>query len=185
MNQKKLTGMYEIKFIKNPPTVENLKSLYDSEMYQSLLSEFAKRTKHELDNRAQNLTALFNKLTHSRRRYLILNIPFDEVLSEFEKSKDDFLNYQIAATLFFNEEENENLDGEFPKGEEPDEDDKSEVVAVFGIDKTFFVDKFCEFYLLKTGDKERLLHFLKRTSMPFAKKYAGQITKLYKQTCSC
>ena len=53
--------MYVIKFIKNPPTVENLKSLYDSEMYQNMLDEFAKRTKHELDNRAQNLTALFNK----------------------------------------------------------------------------------------------------------------------------
>ena len=116
---------------------------------------------------------------------MILNIPFDEVLLEFEKSKDDFLKYQIAATEFFNEKDNDIPDGEFPKGEEPDEDDKLEVVEVFGIDKTFFVDKFCEFYLLRTGDKERLLHFLKTTRMPFAKKYAGQITKLYKQTISC
>ena len=176
--------MYVIKFIKYPPTVENLKSLYNSEMYQSLLNEFAKRTKHELDNREQNLTALFNKLTHSRRRYMILNVPFDEVLSEFEKSKDDFLKYQIAATIFFSEND-KHPDGEFPKGEESDEDDKSEVEEVFGIDKTFLIDKFCEFYLLRTGDKERLLHFLKTTRMPFAKKYAGQITKLYQQTFSC
>ena len=58
-------------------------------------------------------------------------------MSEFEKSKDDFLNYQIAATTFFNEDE-ENLGGEFPEGEEPDEDDKSEVEEVFGIDRTFY-----------------------------------------------
>ena len=176
--------MFEIKFIKNPPTVENLKSFYESDMYQDLLSEFAKRSKHKLDNREQNTTVLFNKLTRYQNRYLILNIPFEEVLSEFEKNKDDFLNYQIAAIAFFNEEVDENPDGEFPKGEEPDEDDKSEVIEVFGIDKTFFIDKFCEFYLLKTGDKERLLHFLKTTRMPFAKKYAGQITKLYNQNAS-
>jgi hypothetical protein len=176
--------MFEIKFIKNPPTVENLKSFYESDVYQDLLSEFAKRSKHKLDNREQNTTVLFNKLTRYQNRYLILNIPFEEVLSEFEKNKDDFLNYQIAAITFFNEKVDENPAGEFPKGEEPDEDDKSEVIEVFGIDKTFFIDKFCEFYLLKTGDKERLLHFLKTTRMPFAKKYAGQITKLYNQNAS-
>ena len=171
--------MYE--FIKNPPTVENLKSLYKSDMYQSLLNEFVKRSKHGLDNREQDLTVLSNKLARFQKRYLILNIPFEEVLSEFEKSKVDFLNYQIAAIAFFNEND-EDPDGEFPEGEEPDEDDKSELIEVLGIDRAFFIDKFCEFYLLKIGDKERLLHFLKTTKMPFAKKYAGQISKLYKQT---
>jgi hypothetical protein len=173
--------MFEIKFIKNPPTVENLKSLYESNMYQDLLNEFVQRSNYKLDNREQNTTILSNKLTRYKSRYLILNIPFEEVLSEFEKNKDEFLNYQIAATTFFNEKKDENPDGEFPKGEEHDEDDESKVIEILGIDKTFFIDKFCEFYLLKTGDKERLLHFLKTTRMPFAKKYAGQIIKLYKK----
>jgi hypothetical protein len=177
--------MFEIKFIKNPPTVENLKSLYESDMYQGLLSEFAEHSKHKLDNREQNQIALLNKLTRYQKRYLILNIPFEVVLSEFEKNKSEFLNYQIAAIAFFNEEVEDNPDGEFPKGEELDKEDKSETIEVLGIDKTFFVDKFCEFYLLKTGDKERLLHFLQTTRMPFAKKYAGQIMKLYKQATSC
>ena len=173
--------MFEIKFIKNPPTVANLKSLYESEQYQDLLVEFDKRSKHKLDNREQNQTALFTKLTRYQKRYLILNIPFEEVLSEFEKNRDEFLNYKIATIAFLNEKEDENPDGEFPKVEELGEEDKSETIEVFGIDKTFFIDKFCEFYLLKTGDKERLLHFLKTTKMPLAKKYAGQITKLYKK----
>jgi hypothetical protein len=171
--------MFEIKFIKNPPTVENLKSLYESDMYQDLLNEFVQRSKQKFDNREQNMTVFFNKLTRYKQRYLILNIPFEEVWSEFEKNKDEFLNYLISVTTFFNKDENS--DGEFPKGEESDKDDKSEVIEVLGIDKTFFINKFCEFYLLKTGDEERLLHFLKTTRMPFANKYAGQIIKLFKQ----
>jgi hypothetical protein len=172
--------MYEIKFIKNPPTVENLKSLYESEMYQILLTEFAKRSKEKLDTREREATVLYNFLTRYQRSYLILNIPFEEVALEFEKCKDEYLDYLIAFYAFFNKEE-EDLLGEFPEGEEPDENDKPVVLETFGIEKSFFLGKFCEFYLLKTGDKERMLHFLKTTRKPFAKKYAGQITKLYKQ----
>ena len=176
--------MFEIKFIKNPPTPENLKSLYESEMYQSFLNEFVKHSKHKLDNRAYNNDRVNILLNHYRRRYLILNLPFEEVLLEFGKNKGEFLKYEIMATAFFIEETDDNPDGEFPDGEEPGEDDKSKVIETFGIDKTFFIDKFCEFYLLKTGDNERLLHFLKTTRMPYAKKYAGQIKKLYKQAVS-
>ena len=173
--------MNEPGLIKNLPTVENLKTLYESDVYQNLLSEFDKRSKHKLDNGKEDEAELIDMLALYRERYLILNVPFEEVWLEFEKSKDIFLDYLIATTAFFNQEDDKNSDGEFPKGEEPNEDDKSEVIEVFGIDKTFFIDKFCEFYLLKIDDKERLLHFLKTTRMPFAKKYAGQITKLYKQ----
>jgi len=176
--------MFEIKLIKNPPTVENLKSLYESDIYQDLLSKFAKRSKHKLDNSEQNEIEFFDTLAYYQEHCSVLNIPFEEILLEFEKNKDEFLNYAITAIAFFNEKEDENPDGEFPKGEELGEDDKSVVVEVFGIDKAFFIDKFCEFYLLKTGDKERLLHFLKTTRMPSAKKYAGQIMKLYKQATS-
>ncbi|MDR3095421.1 MAG: hypothetical protein LBU62_12425 [Bacteroidales bacterium] len=172
---------YKINFIKNPPTVENLKSLYESEMYQNLLAEFDKRSKHKLDTREQNITALYTLLTDFQKGYLILNIPFEEVVLEFEKCKDEFLDYAIARIEFFINEEDDNPDGEFPEGEEPGEEDKSVILETFGVEWSFFINIFCEFYILKTGDKERLLHFLKTTRMPFAKKYAGQITKLYKQ----
>ena len=174
--------MLNFKFIKNPPTVEDLKSLYESEMYHNLLKEFSKRSKEPLDTRQQNATELYHLLTDTKRQYLILNLPFEEVLTEFEKYKNEFLNYLLAFYEFFTEEsDNEHPDGEFPEGEEPGEDDKSEIIETFGISKTFFLNKFCEFYLLKVDDKEQLLHYLKAIRIPYAKKYAGQITKLYKQ----
>ena len=167
-----------LKFIENPPTVEDLKSLYESDTYQNLLSEFAKLSKHKLDNRESDDSRLFNILSIIQRRYVILNIPFDEVLSEFEKQKEVLLKFTILSTNFFIEHD-EDPDGEFPEGEGPDAEEKSEVIETLGIAKTFLLDKFCETYLLNLGDKERLLHFLKTTRMPQAKKYIGQISKLY------
>ena len=69
--QKK--SMFKIKFIKNPPTVENLKSLYESEMYQNLLKKFDKRAKHNLATREWDTTVFYSILTRYQRRYLILN----------------------------------------------------------------------------------------------------------------
>lgn len=170
-----------MKFIDNLPTVENLESLYNSKMYQDLLTRFDERSKHKLDTREHDRIWLLTVLTHYKGRYVILNIPFEEVLSEFEKDIDEFLEYELAATAFFIGKKDDHPDGEFPKGEQPGKDDKSVVIESFGIARSFFIDKFCEYYLLRTGDKERLLHFLKTTRMPYAKKYAGQITKIYKQ----
>lgn len=173
--------MFEIKFIKNPPTVNDLKSLYESETYQNLLKEYDKHAKYKLDTRTGDYMGAINMLANVQKRYLILNIPFEEVRSEFERKKEDLLKYSILKINFFNDKEDDCPDGEFPKGEEPGEDDKSVVIESFAISRFILIDNFCEFYILNIGDKERLLHFLKTTRMPQAKKFAGQITRLYKQ----
>jgi hypothetical protein len=152
-----------------PPTVENLKSLYESELYQNLLSEFAERTRVlgtvqancKLDDREQDLTILLSNLAYCQRRYHILGIAFEEVLREFEKNRDNFLEYQIAVTA-----ENYTHFDDFPK-----------------IDKTYFIERFCEFYILQTGDFKRLLAYLAVfDKMANAKnqRYAERITKIYR-----
>ena len=144
-----------------PPTVENLMSLYESELYQNLLSEFAKRTNCELDDREQDLTVLFSNLVYCQRRYHILGIAFEEVLREFEKNRNNFLEYQIAVTA-----ENYKYLDDFPK-----------------IDKTYFIERFCEFYLLQTGDFKRLLAYLAvfdKMATTKNKEYAERITKIYR-----
>ena len=174
--------MIEIKFIENPPTVNDLRNLYKSEIYQNLLKEYDKRSKHKLDSRQENEMYVVNQLTSIQKRYLILNIPFKEVLSEFEQKKEELLDFFVYRINFFNDKEDDCPDGEFPKGEELDENDKSVVIEKFGISRASLIDIFCEFYLLNIGNKERLLHYLKTTRMPQAKKHAGQITKLYAQS---
>jgi hypothetical protein len=151
-------------YFENRATVEKLKALFESELYQNLLNEFAKRSKCELDNQ-HDANALFEKLKrHCHRCYLFLRVPFDEVLLEFERSKDNFLEYQLAASAYFGE------------------NDKSEFGEKSLIDKTYLIERFCEFYLLQKGDKNRLWGYLLSTKVPHVQKYAEQITELYEQT---
>ena len=95
--------MFQIEFIKNPPTVEDMKSLYEGEAYQNLLQEFNKRSKYKLDNRDEDHTVLFGKLTRLQRRFLILNISFEEVMSEFVNNGDALLEvvWIFPPKLFF------------------------------------------------------------------------------------
>ncbi|MBS9774767.1 MAG: hypothetical protein KGV59_06385 [Tenacibaculum sp.] len=166
---------YKIKFIKNPPTAEDLITLYKSDLYNEILTEFGK--KFNLADSSYDLQMIRQA---DVRLYLILNIPFEEVLLKMQEYKDEFLSFCIAKSTFYENIEDEHPDGEFPEGEEPDEEDKSEVIEELGIARTFLLRNFCEFYLLKNGDKERTLHFLKTTKIPYAKKHLSEITKVYK-----
>ncbi len=166
--------LYTIKFIKNPPTAEDLISLYESDLYNEILTEFGKKIRLADNSYASQMIR-----QRIQKKYLILNIPFDEVLAEIQSFKDEFLNFCIARARFY---EDRNPDGEFAEGEELEEEEKSVTIKNWGISKTFLFDNFCEFYLLKNGDKERTLHFLKTTRMPYAKKHLSEITKIYKQS---
>ncbi len=58
------------------------------------------------------------------------------------------MSYIILCTEFFISQPAD--DGEFPKGEEQDGENKSITLEVFGISRTFLFDKFCEFFILET-----------------------------------
>jgi len=173
--------MTQIKYIKNPPTIEELEQLYSSSTYQRLLEDFEKITKQNFYQGLDEKTTLWNLLAYAQRRYLTLNLPFEQVSLEFERLQEQLLRFTIASYDFFNKEPDNNPDGEFPDGEELGEENKSQVIKSLGMSKTIFLDKFCEFYLLQTENKEMLANFLKLTRMPYAKKYQGQLNKIYKQ----
>ena len=142
----------------NVPTLDELKTFYDSELYRSMLSEFSSRSNREFDSMEfADMFRLFLKLTHCQRRYIVLDVPFAEVLSAIEKQTDKFLDYQVAAAEYFNVQE---------------------------IDTTYLIERFCEFYLLQADNPSRLLNYLTflRPSISFRpRQYAEEITKLYNQ----
>ena len=113
---------------RNKPTVSELKSLYESEMYQNLLKEYARRSNRELDNDEENESELLQELTWIRKSYALLDTPFEEILSEFRRSKDLFLEYQIANLKKYNE-----------------------LPVVSKIHKTYLLACFCEFYMSLTA----------------------------------
>jgi hypothetical protein len=143
----------------NTATMDELMSFYKSEQYQNLLNEFAIQSKRKLGEIISDAFDLFFRLLHCQRRYMILDVPFEKVITEVVTNKDTFLNYQVSATEFFNEQE---------------------------IDTTYLIEKFCEFYLLQIGDRFRLLNYLiiDKPLMFHSAKYAKEITQLYHQTVS-
>ena len=150
---------------KNSPRLEELKELkefYDSERYLNLLNEFARRSNRELESReAFDMFRLFIKLSNCHGRYKILDVPFADVLSVIETNRETFLDYQVAATVFF---------------------DERHIIGA-----AHLMEKFCEFYLLQSGDDNRLLRYLasSKSEISFQPvKYAEKITKLYRQTVS-
>jgi hypothetical protein len=158
-----------------PPSVENLKVLYESELYQNVLSEFVHRSNRELDNFEPNSTGLYNKLEYCQRRFGILNTPSKKIMSAFGENRNKFLEYQIAATIFFSEKD-KNLEFRM---------EKSDLINGFSkIDPTYLLERFCEFYLLQTENKTRLLQYIGYHKTLFIVKYVEQITQIYRQTIS-
>ena len=140
------------------PTLEELVEYYNGQEYHNLLNEFSNLSKREIGNTEMELHRLYTRLTYIQRRYLVLGVPFNEVTSEIEKNKNTFIDYQVAATNFFDDQE---------------------------IDATYLIEKFCEFYLLTIGNPKRLFYYINavKPRMYFNKpQYIEQITKLYNQT---
>ncbi len=160
--------MFKIDFIQNPPTVQDLKSLYESEAYQGLLIDFEKYSGHKLVSKEEGEVILMKTLNFIQRLYLVLNIPFEEVTLAFGRLKKDLLVFTTLCVDFFSKLENES-DEELSEGES------------LGVARTFFLDKFCELYLLSAGNEERLLHYLETTRMPHAKEYIELISEFYEQ----
>jgi hypothetical protein len=125
---------------KNTPTVAELKSLYESEMYQDLLREYAKRTNRELDNSEQDESELLHELTFLRKRYALLEASFEEIISEFAKHKDQFLEFQIAMV-----------------SQRKYNNDAIESRLVSKIHKTYLLSCFCVFYIAQTAIQKRLM----------------------------
>lgn len=159
-------------------TAEELSLFLSGEPYQALLSDFNGKSNYKLDARELLPAAYAGTLERMSRGYAFLGWDTNTLQQAFEQTKHQLISYAIACIGFFMKQP-EN-DGDFPTGEAPGDDDKSVLVEAHGISPTFLLDKISELYLLKSGNKDHLIEFLKATRMPGAKKYAGQIAKLYK-----
>lgn len=75
-------------------------------------------------------------------------------------------------------------DGEFPEGEEPDEADKGRREAVLGYSNGGALMSLCWYVLLKTADDRALDAFLDKTRMPFRKQLAKRLRQVYDKVMS-
>jgi hypothetical protein len=129
--------------INNPPTTNDLKSLYESKLYKGMLVEFEKISGHKLRNEDEDEKYIYARLDNIKRRYLILNIPFKEVLFEFEKEKDNLIRFTDLSVRLFSKEKDKG--GEFPEGEGLSKDDEPETIKVLGITRLFYWINFANY----------------------------------------
>jgi len=115
------------------PTLEELKIFYESEMYVSMLKEFAHRMSIEIGYIEEDKHNQFFMLLRCQRRYMVLNEDFVNVIEVIENNREHFIDYQVEAAKHFDDHE---------------------------IDTTYLMERFCEYYLLHTGENKRLYNYL-------------------------
>jgi len=141
--------------VEKMPTLEELNHLYESEQYKNLLKEFAYRLNIEIECREDDKHNLFFKLLHCQRCYMALNEDLASILEVVENNRERFIEHQVAVTKHFNEQD---------------------------IDSTYLIEKFCEFYLLQTGNIKRLYSYLNvAQSHAPNDKNTSNIPKIYKE----
>ncbi len=172
---------YNINFIKNPPTSEEIINLYTSTSYQNLCDEFELQTAEKIID----LNGKSSIIQSLKRHFLILNIPMSEVIKEWELNQVNLLRFSVEKNRFYKEKQSKmNDEGEIPVSEDLGDENRSLIIEQLGISKTIFLNNFCEFYLLKQGDKNRILHYFKSTRMPHRNQHLSIIRKAFKSTIS-
>lgn len=101
------------------------------------------------------------------------------IMGQFAEDKASIMSY-VVARLTFSEELDDDPDGEFAAGEEPEAGDRSEVVEVLGFTRSVVAHTVIEYDMVKNHPKQLTAYF-KRTHIPGAAKFASQIKKLYEQ----
>lgn len=97
-----------------------------------------------------------------------------------EENSRDIIIWSKNFRRYSNNTVEEYQDGEFPVGEEIDEEEKSTIISIGKYAITSIAMYIIEFDILK-NHSEILADYYKRLSIPGAMKYAKEMKKLYKK----
>jgi len=87
-----------------------------------------------------------------------------------------FSSFMLAKIENLFDDQNE----EYPKGKEPDEDEKTITTKIHGKSITFIIDNLIEFYFLK-NNPEGLNGYIKAIGIPQSNKFAKELGDIYNQ----
>jgi hypothetical protein len=149
--------------------MESIKNLIAGDRYQSLLENVRKETNIQIDQ-ADLPSAILNfdadMLKSAKIDAQVLGGILETDLNEVSK-------YSILRLGLVKDD-----DQEYPEGNEPDEDDKDEVIETLPYYKNFLVSFLVEYYFLKNKPSE-LAAYLKAERIPNAKKFEKELKEAY------
>ncbi len=103
------------------------------------------------------------------------DLSIDEILISLKK------DMKILANLFIEINSLDDLDvQEFPLGEDPDDDEKDELIDALGFENGFVLHYVIYLSLLRRGSEE-LLKYLKWKRIPKSQKFKKQLFHIYNQ----
>ena len=162
-----------------------IKEFLDSDIYLELIKELGN------DNFNKELQSVEIELLKDRlkqRQFLLegfkCKLDSEKELVEFykkiiEENRRDIIIWSKAFWQYSDDAIEEFTDGEFPKGEEIFEEEKSTITAIGKYAITSIAMYIIEFDILK-NHHDILADYYKRLRIPGAGKYAREMKKLYK-----
>jgi hypothetical protein len=149
--------------------MESIKNLIAGDKYRSLLENVRKETNIQIDE-AELPSAILNidadMLKSAKIDAQVLEGILETDLNEVSK-------YSIVRIGSVKDD-----DQEYPEGNEPDEDDKDEIIETLPYYKNFLVSFLVEYYFLKNKPSE-LAAYLKAERIPNAKKFEKELKEVY------
>ena len=100
-----------------------------------------------------------------------------EAISSTISVDDKVCQFIISKIVFYRNQKRED-NNEYPEGENLDEDELPITREVLPYYKDFMLSSLIEYCLLKITSSE-LFEFLRKTRMPYAKKYEKELREIY------
>lgn len=165
--------------------METIKEFLDNDIYLELIKELGS---DNFNNELQSVEIELLKDRLKQRQFLLegfkCKLDSEKELVEFynkiiEENYRDIIIWSKAFWQYSDDAIEEFPDGEFPKGEEISEEEKSTIIATGEYAITSIAMYIIEFDILK-NHPDILADYYKRLRIPGATKYAREMKKLYK-----
>ena len=153
--------------------IDNLRKVQElvgSDTYKDLLLKVKDIANIDIEPEYEGVLANLDLAKITRAKIDLIDI--SRVLGESSKQ---IISYSVAKINLFSDDDES--DGEYPPGEEPEPDDRSKTVSAITYSQGVLLGNTIE-YILGTDSPEKLLTYLKLSRIPHAKKYASQILRL-------
>ncbi|WP_375199424.1 hypothetical protein [Bacillus sp. RS11] len=146
--------------------LQSVKELVQSQAYNVILEKVRKYK--EVDEEIWT-----GGLDQNIRRLYKAGLSAKELLNLMETDKEELTKYALLRSMG-----EINFEQEYPENEEPDPDDKDEIVAILPPNKEFLLSFFIEYFVIKNKSNE-LQSYLKAVRIPKAKEEANLFRELY------
>lgn len=166
--------------------METIKDFLESNIYLNIIKKLGV-DKFNKELRIIEIELLINRL--KQRQFLIegfnCKLHSEKEFVEFykqiiEENKRDIIIWTVNFWKYSTDSVEEYPDGEFPKGEQIDDGEKSTIISIGKYAITSIAMYIIEYDILK-NHPEILVDYYKRIRIPGAMKYAREMKKLYKK----